>query len=327
MRKINPLQKFFQDYPIIWIFVIIIAIAWTLGYLFSGFHKTELPQIEKPKSAEIKVVQPLLVAKPQREVKITPVATTAIPRKQESSPVIASPKGAKQSQSEIASVVKIVKPKIAFVIDDLGYNKRQAELLFSIDHPLTIAILPQLPHSRYFAEEGKNHGFDTILHQPLEPENQNEDPGPGLIKADMTVEQVQEILEKNLSTVPGVIGVNNHMGSRATRDRRLMYLVAKEIKHRNLFFLDSLTHSQSIAHDVTFALGIPTVKRDVFLDNEDVYESIVERIKETAEIAKQNGKAVAIGHIRQNTLQAIKDTIPNLEAEGFEITTLKELLK
>ena len=117
------------------------------------------------------------------------------------------------------------------------------------------------------------------------------------------------------------------MGSHATRDRRVMYIIAKELKEKKLLFLDSMTHPQSVAHRVTFALGIPTLKRDVFLDNEDKYDSILERIKETAQIAKEKGQAVAIGHIREHTLQALKDTIPNLEAQGFEITTLKELSK
>lgn len=321
MHKINPVQKFFQDYPIIWVIVLILAIAVSLVSLLAK------PRPELPNEPETKIES--RVKKLKQEVKVIPVATvkqvggTGSPLGQ----VILRDREQNLSQREPVPIAKLSKPKIAFVIDDLGYNKRQAELLFSIDHPLTISILPQLAHSRYFSEEGKKHGFETLLHQPLEPENPNEDPGPGLIKADMTSEQVEEILEKNLSTVPGVIGVSNHMGSQTTRDRRIMYVLAKELKERNLFFLDSLTHSQSVAHHVTFALGIPTAKRDVFLDNEDVYESIVEQIKETAAIAKTNGKAVAIGHIRQNTLEAIKNMIPKLEAEGFEFVTLKELMK
>ena len=329
MRKINPFQKFFQDYPIIWVVIIVVAIAWALGYLLGGFVKDK-PQAVKPKkSVETKVETPQPAPKPPREVKITPVAT-----KTPSPSVIASPVRAKQSETEIASVaslprndIKVAKPKIAFVIDDLGYSQRQAELLFSIDHPLTIAILPQLMHSKYFSEEGKVQGFDVILHQPLEPENPNVEPGPGLIKTDMSSEQIQEILEQNLATVPGVIGMNNHMGSRATRDKKIIDVLAQKLKEKNLFFLDSLTHPESIAHEVTVSHGIPTTKRDVFLDNEDVYEKVLERIKETAELAKLNGQAIAIGHIRKNTLEAIKESIPKLEAEGFEIVTVRELVK
>ncbi len=306
MRKINPIKKFFQDYPIIWVVVIVVAIAWALGYLLGGSAKNKPQEVRPEKPIEIKVVKVQPAPNPSREVKITPVATKVV---------------------EKVEIPAAPKPKIAFVIDDVGYNQRQAELLFSIDHPLTIAILPQLAHSKYFAEEGKKEGFDTILHQPLEPENPNVEPGPGLIKVDMSPEQIQEILEQNLATVPGVIGMNNHMGSRATRDKKIIDVLAQKLKEKNLFFLDSLTHSESIAHEVTVSLGVPTTKRDVFLDNEDVYEKVLERIKETADVAKQNGKAIAIGHIRKNTLDAIKESIPKLEAEGFEITTVKELLK
>ena len=315
----NSFQKFFRDYPIIWIIVVVLFIGLGIGYWFfkpKPIIKTQVQQIKPVKS---EIVKSIPVKKPERTVKITPVSIVT--------PLVTAAKQVIEKTEIQKEPQKLIKPQIVFVIDDLGYNKRQAELLFSIPLPLTIAILPQLTYSKYFAEEGKKHGFETILHQPLEPENKSEDPGPGVITTNMTVEQIKLVIEENLSTVPDVIGVNNHMGSHATRDRRVMYVLGKELKKRNLFFLDSMTHSESVANHVTFALRIPTAKRDVFLDNKDDYNSIVERIKETAEVAKKNGKAIAIGHIRQNTLQAIKDLLPKLEADGYEIVTLKELLE
>lgn len=218
------------------------------------------------------------------------------------------------------------KPQIVFVIDDLGYNKRWAELLFSIEPALTVAVLPKLPYSKYFAEEGKKNGFEILLHQPMQPEDEHADPGPGLITIDMTVEQIKNNFRENLSTVPHVVGVNNHMGSRGTKDRRLMYVLAKELKEKNLFFLDSMTDPKSVAYDVAFALGIPTTRRDVFLDNQDDYNAVLRQIEETADFAKENGTAVAIGHIRENTLRALKEAIPKLQQQGFEIKTLGSVL-
>ncbi len=327
-------KKFFQDYPIIFLVLIIFVVGLGAGYFLSYSPVVKTPALQESKLPKIQPAQSVLPAAPsikqERSVKITPVAIAA--------PIV-SAANQMVEQPLVPTAEKILtqavplppakeqKPKIVFVIDDLGYNKREAELLFSLKPPLTIAILPQLTYSKFFAEEGKKHGFETILHQPLQPQNQNEDPGPGIIRTDMTAEQVKTIIEENLSTVPGVIGVNNHMGSLATTDRRIMFLIAKELKGKNLFFLDSMTHPKSIAHNVAFALGIPTAKRDVFLDNQDNYDSIVERIKQTAQLAKENGKAVAIGHIRKNTLTALKEEIPKLEAEGFEIVTLKEMLE
>jgi len=327
------------------------------GYLLVKPNIIFHAQVKESKTAKSESVRPVLAMKQKRTVKITPVSNEAslVPPADEIK-LMSLRGGRKADEAILSSEIALVaspdrpsgtgrpsghpplkqlvlprndvtnKPRIVFVIDDLGYNKRQAEFLFSISHPLTLAILPQLPYSKYFSEEGKKYGFEIILHQPLEPESKIQDPGPGLIKTDMTVEQIQRILEENLLTVPDAIGINNHMGSHATRDRRVMYIIAKELKEKKLLFLDSMTHPQSVAHRVTFALGIPTLKRNVFLDNEDKYDSILERIKETAQIATEKGQAVAIGHIRKNTLQAIKDSIPKLEAEGYEIVSLGKLL-
>jgi len=212
------------------------------------------------------------------------------------------------------------------VIDDLGYNKHHEELLFSIDRPLTLAILPQLAYSGYFAEEGKKRGFETILHLPLEPDNEHDNPGPGVITVDMSPDGVRVILKKNLATVPGVVGVSNHMGSRATRDLSLMYLLGRELHAKNLIFLDSLTHPNSAGFAMARLAGTPTMKRDVFLDNQDDFDYITRQIEEAARVAKIKKQAVAIGHIRENTLRAIKEAIPSLEAQGIRLSTLKELL-
>ncbi len=347
MRKLNPIQKFFQDYPIIWIMIVIIATGWLVTYLLTNESSFLKRKHEKPKQHKSDVIRKPKAKAPKVEVPPVnaPVASAIQPGQspvpveneaQMMNPIPVQPAlpvgQTEMKTSEALPLPQLPNPvvqkvQIAFIIDDLGYNKNQAELLFSIDRPLTIAILPQLKYSEYFAEEGKKQGFDTLLHQPLEPENKTNDPGPGLITVNMKAEEIEQILEKNLLTVPNVIGMNNHMGSQATRDRRVMYVIAKKLKEKNLFFLDSMTHSQSIAYNVAFALGIPSAKRDVFLDNEDNYDKIIERIKETESVAKEHGRALAIGHIRQKTLQAIKDSIPKLEADGVEIISFSGFIK
>lgn len=313
----RKIRKFIKDYPIISIgFVILIfgAVAHLLTHQSSGISHGTHTHSNIPKKEAIASVVPSagfeapaqkpIAPPPAREEKVTPIQRWFQPK---------------------PAIKKIEKPKIVFVIDDLGYNKRYADLLFSIDRPLTVAILPQITYSKYYAEEAKKRGFETLLHLPLEPESEGEDPGPGLISSRMRAGEVKDILERDLASVPGVVGVNNHMGSRVTRDRALMYLIMKELRSKQLFFLDSMTHPKSAGHRVAYALGMPVLKRDVFLDNIDDYDYISKRIEETAELARETGKAVAIGHIREHTLLAIKDSIPRLEAEGFEISNLKDL--
>ena len=116
------------------------------------------------------------------------------------------------------------------------------------------------------------------------------------------------------------------MGSRATRNPRLMSVVLKELKNKKLFFLDSMTHPDSIAYEKARDLGMKTLKRDVFIDNNDSYQYVLKQIEQVAETAKANGSAVAIGHVHENTLRALRDAMKELEAEGIEIVSLKDLL-
>ncbi len=319
-NKSFSLGKFFRDYPIILITVMVLGIGVLIGYGLGqkgfGWH---YPKHIVSRSQAI-----------MQTFGSTPVSMAAMPEpfpKSMAEKLVGEEKvlPAERAVQSKAISEKIQKPRIVFIIDDIGYNKKIADLLFSLDHRVTFAILPQLPYSKYFAEEGKKRGFSTILHLPLEPEDAEQDPGPGKITVDMGVNEVRETLEKDLASVPGVLGVNNHMGSRATRDRGLMYIVLKELKRKQLIFLDSITSSNSIGHKVAYALGMPVLKRDVFLDNQDDSDYISKHIDEAAQVARQNGVAVVIGHYREKTLSAIKKAIPKLESEGFELATLKDV--
>ena len=317
------LKKFLKDYPIVPIVAIVLGLGVLIGYGLGqkGFHwHYPTHRVLKPGTIHKTLVN-------------TPISMAAVPESiipNQIAEKLAEQERILPSEKEAPFQLfgkKVQKPRIVFIIDDVGYNKRYTELLFSLDPHVTLAILPQLPYSKYFAEEAKKRGFPAILHLPLEPEDRDEDPGPGKITVDMGANDVKAILEKDLASVPGVIGVNNHMGSRATRDRSLMYLILKELKERHLLFLDSMTHPNSIGHRVAFALGMPMLKRDVFLDNKDDYDYVMNHINEACQVAKQSGIAVVIGHYREKTLSAIKKATPRLEAEGFELATLTDVSK
>ncbi len=317
-RKFN-LKKFLRDYPIVSAAAITLLVGIASGYFLGRGSILQYYPTQgtlRPAIAKNKVITTSVPA----------VAVSAVPPKRFPQ-VLFQGEGMipveRFLQPKTASK-KFPKPRIVFVIDDVGHNKRYADMLFSMNQPVTLAILPGVAYSKYFAEEAKRRGIETILHLPLEPEDQ-EDPGPGTITVNMDANEIKDTLKKDIASVPGVIGVNNHMGSRATRDRGLMYLILKELRREDLFFLDSMTHPDSVAHDVAYAVGLPSLKRDVFLDNEDDFNYVTERINEVAQVAKQTGQAIAIGHVRKNTLSAIKQAIPRLEKEGFELSTLKSL--
>ncbi|MFA6600901.1 MAG: divergent polysaccharide deacetylase family protein [Candidatus Omnitrophota bacterium] len=218
------------------------------------------------------------------------------------------------------------KPKIAFVIDDIGQTKSHRNLLSSLGNKVTYAILPQLAFSTPYAMLGRRMGATVMLHLPLEAHNKK-DPGPGLIKGEMSDQEIINLIAKNISTVPTLTGVNNHMGSAGTEDSRVMRIVLRELNRRKLFFLDSRTTLKTVAPEVAASVGIPFLKRDVFLDNIDDAAEVRRMIRKTAQIASDQGYAVAIGHFREVTLRVLSEEIPRLEKEGYEVVPLPSLLR
>ncbi|MBI4971049.1 MAG: divergent polysaccharide deacetylase family protein [Candidatus Omnitrophica bacterium] len=218
-------------------------------------------------------------------------------------------------------------PRVAIVIDDIGYHDRLERLLFSTKLPLTLSIMPQLEFSTHFSREGKKRGYEIILHQPMEPEVQFGDSDPGMISTWMNKEQVQRMLKLDLSTVPDADGMNNHMGSKATENAKLMRWVFEVLKERNLFFLDSVTSAHSLGWATAQSVNLPHLKRNVFLDNEDNPKYIENQIWQLLEKAKTQGFAIGIGHYRQTTLDVLKRMAPKIKKQGVEVVSLKDLLK
>jgi polysaccharide deacetylase 2 family uncharacterized protein YibQ len=216
------------------------------------------------------------------------------------------------------------KPKIALVIDDIGYHLQWEKELEKLGDRVTYAVLPQLPYSRHFSRLGRDLGADVILHQPMEPIN-GMDTGPGIIRRSMNAAEIAQTLDRNLATVPEAYGINNHMGSLGTGDLALMRSLLAEIKKRKLFFLDSYTNTSSVAAKAGYEHGMKIRHRDVFLDNVNETEAIRREVQNVKAAARQRGYAIAIGHYRKYTLLVLAEEIPRLEKEGYEIVPLRSL--
>jgi polysaccharide deacetylase 2 family uncharacterized protein YibQ len=223
---------------------------------------------------------------------------------------------------------------VAFVIDDWGYNRDNIELLFQIKRPATIAILPNLRYSKYVAEAIRHNSkiYDIILHLPLESKS-GEAEEFKTIKCNMDKNKIVSILEGGIKNVPGVIGISNHQGSRATEDKRVMKVILSELKKRGLFFLDSMTSPDSVCSDIAMNLRLRYAERDVFLDLTDqtdlknLRSYIKNQIRELADVAIKKGSAIGIGHNKKVTLEVLRDSIPLLEKRGIKIVPLKKLVR
>ena len=205
-------------------------------------------------------------------------------------------------------------PSVALIIDDLGYDKKIAQKFARLDVTLTFSILPHSPFQQKIAKLARSNGLEIMIHMPMEPvEYPQVNPGPGTLLTSMSPDELIEQLDQNLNTLPGVKGVNNHMGSRMTSESSQMYQFFSVLKKRGLFFIDSRTTSESLCEPSARLFQVPFAKRDVFIDHHLKADFIRKQIKELIRIAKRKGEAVGIMHPHSTTLQVLQEMLPNLQ--------------
>lgn len=217
--------------------------------------------------------------------------------------------------------------KVAIVIDDFGYNMNNVESFFDIKLPITLAVLPRQRYSREIAEMARSRGHEVILHLPLEswrPEAREE---ADTIRTGMTGAEVTGMLAKEVSGVPGLKGVSNHQGSKATEDRQVMADIMKYLKKRDLYFFDSFTTPRSVGREVAAEMGVRFARRSRFLDNENDEAAIEKQLSELKVTALARGKAVAIGHDRKKTAAVLARVMPEMAKDGIEFVYLSEMVR
>jgi len=217
-------------------------------------------------------------------------------------------------------------PTIIIVIDDAGHNIKQLEPFLNLPFPMTIAVLPGLGFSRESAERVVAAGKELILHQPMEALG-GSDPGPRAISLAMSPEEASRILSENLDALPGVVGLNNHMGSAVTREPGLMRVMLDIAKTRGIYYLDSLTSSGTATAVLCREMEFPYWERDVFLDNSGDKQSILHALEEGKKTARDQGAAVMIGHVWSAELaQTLMDIYPQLIEEGYSLSTISHYM-
>jgi uncharacterized protein len=217
-------------------------------------------------------------------------------------------------------------PKVAIIIDDMGYDSTIAEKFLSLNVPLTFSVFPHSPSRDRIIRSAKAKGQDIMLHLPMEPvEYPAVDPGPGALLTCMSPDQIISRLNANLDSLSFVKGVNNHMGSRMTAVSTQMYQILSALKKRDLFFIDSLTTSQSLCRSCAHILQIPFAQRDVFLDHVVDAGTIRIKIGQLIRIADHYGEAVGIGHPHPETYNALREMLPELKKE-VELVPASEIV-
>lgn len=218
------------------------------------------------------------------------------------------------------------RPRIAIVIDDMGFDRRNSARAVRLPPEVTLAYLPFAPGVRAQVRHARLKGHPVILHLPMEAPDHKGKPGYNVLAVNADVKRLRNQLSRMLGRFGGYTGVNNHMGSRFTRDRAKMDIVISELKKRGLYFLDSRTSGRSAGFKSAAAAGIPYAVRDVFLDHDPDKSMIRARMEETERIARAKGQAIAIGHPRNATMDLLAPWVAKLDARGFDLVRLDSLL-
>jgi len=216
-------------------------------------------------------------------------------------------------------------PRIAIIIDDLGYDKKIAQEFIELNSNLTFSVLPFSPFGRNVSEELHSKGAEIMLHLPMEPvDHPNVDPGPGAILSAMAPDDLLNQLKKDIKDVPYIVGVNNHMGSELTTHSDQMNQIFTILKKENLFFIDSRTSFKSQGQPSARLLKLKFAHRDVFLDNHQDAEYIAGQFAQLVGLAKKNGSSIGIGHPYKATFLALSKELPKLKNK-VEIVRASEL--
>ncbi len=218
-------------------------------------------------------------------------------------------------------------PRIALIIDDIGFSRVRAKEFLELGIPITFSILPRLKKSRELAMEIHEMGHEIMLHQPMEPYNPEIDPGPGALYAGFSPNRIDHVLEENIYSVPYATGVNNHMGSKFTACQKGVEEALKVINRAGYFFVDSLTTSRSTAYKTARRMHMPSARRNRFLDNIPDESAIVCQLHKLVRHGFRYGHAIGIGHPYPETVRALGRFSDNFKRYGVSLVHVSRVLR
>lgn len=302
-----------------------------------SYIETARQNSQKEEPAEAPVQPPIRAEPPEGQEFFEQEVTSEAEKPAEAEPVPDIPKESadvqppipKEAEKKPAVVAKPSvhgAPKIAIIIDDVGMDVKRSREAIDLPASVTLAMLPYAPKVRELAQEAKSKGHMLIIHTPMEAVDTKLNIGPGGLRSSMSAEQLDAAFDAMLKSFSGYEGINNHMGSRLTQDKSAMDIVMASLARHNLFFVDSKTIQSSVAAREAASSGVPYAERDVFIDHVETLEAARKALNHTEQLALKRGYAIAIGHPKDHTLQALNEWLPTLKGKGIEVVPVKKLL-
>jgi uncharacterized protein len=310
-------------------FVVGLGLGIVIGVALA-VHRTPAPALTAGLPAVTAVSPPKLAPS---SVASLPPANPVVPPQPAAPPPVPLPapasSGGKPAWQQYALAMPATggKPMIAIVIDDMGIDKADAARVINLPGPLTIAFMSYATELTAQAQAARAAGDEIWMHIPMEPMDGEIDAGPNVLKVNLPPDEIRRRLDWALARLPGIVGVNNHMGSKFTQSGPGMSVVMEELRARGLAFLDSRTIASTVASQVAGQMGVPHIDRDVFIDNDESVAAVLRQLEETEQVAQRKGFALAIGHPHPTTIAALQQWLPTLRAKGFVLVPASALVR
>ncbi len=219
---------------------------------------------------------------------------------------------------------------LVIILDDAGNGRDIEKRFIQLPLKITIAVLPFQRRSKEISYLAHINGKEVILHIPMEPLKRTVKDGKSIkdeIKIGLSFSEIKKRMEEMFSEVPHMKGANNHQGSKATAEKDTMDSVMKILKTHNFYFIDSRTSALSVAYKVAREVGVPALKRDIFLDNINSYEYVKSQFKKLIQIARKRGYAIGIGHITRSATYEVLRNCNNLLQGEIKLIFPSELIR
>lgn len=224
------------------------------------------------------------------------------------------------------AVAAYAEPRISIIIDDVGDNYHYGSEALELPGALTYSFLPHTPFAARLARMAHAEGRQVMLHLPMEAESERR-LGPGGITLQMSETQFRNTIRDDIASIPFVSGVNNHMGSLLTQNSQHMDWLMSELNaHGGLFFVDSVTTRRTVAAKVALQHGLPTTRRDFFLDDDPDPDAIRRQLARAFAAAYRHGTTLAIAHPHPTTLQVLAEVLPRLQEIGIKLVPVSDLI-
>ena len=237
------------------------------------------------------------------------------------------PAMAKKAAKKAKLVQVAPRGKIVLILDDVGFDHQPVDEAMTIDPNVNFSVLPNAARATQVATLLHQRGFEVLCHLPMEPEHfPRVSPGSGAVLTTMSNDEIARTTVANVEAVPFARGVNNHMGSRATADRRVMESVLAALPE-DMYFIDSRTTPASVAAAVAREMSVRAASRNTFLDDVASDAAVRHQLRALAREAEQQGIAIGIGHMYPVTVRVLRAAVPQLKREGFRFVRASQVVR